>query len=433
MLTRPFGLLTFCILALGISASSLTHAALTIEITQRLSEATPIAVVPFGGVKSADNTGSIIAADLDRSGSFNVIENSKLPSQPTSSAEILPSVWQNVPADFIVVGSVSRLPDGRLSYRYELLKRGGLDRVLGETFIVDSGRDRDAAHYIADKIYKQATGEPGIFATKILYVNQYIRDGKKRYRLELSDIDGARQITLLDSAEPILSPTWSPSARQIAYVSFESRKPAIFVQNLVTRQRTKLTDFSGLNGAPSWSPDGKRMAMTLSRDGNPELYVMDLTNNALTRLTNHPAIDTEPRWTSDGKSLIFTSDRSGGPQIYRINIASGDTKRLTFTGKFNARADISPNDRHLAMVHQSGGNNYTIALQDLSNGVFSTLTDTPLDESPSFSPNSKMVVYATRKGNKGVLGIMSLDGRFKLRLPAVDGEVREPVWSPYLR
>ena len=175
------------------------------------------------------------------------------------------------------------------------------------------------------------------------------------------------------------------------------------------------------------------MAMTLSRDGNPELYVMDLENNALTRLTNNPAIDTEPRWTSDGKSLVFTSDRSGGPQIYRLNIATGETKRLTFTGSFNARADISPNDRHLAMVHQAGGNNYTIALQDLRNGVFSTLTDTPLDESPSFSPNSKMVVYATRKGSKGVLGIMSLDGRFKLRLPAVDGEVREPVWSPYLR
>ena len=433
MLTRPFGLLKFCLLACGISAASLANAALTIEITQRLNEATPIAVVPFGGVQSADNTGAIIAADLDRSGSFNVVERNKLPSFPSSSAEILPSVWQSVPADYIVVGSVSRLPDGRLSYRYELLKRGGLERVLGETFTVDSGRARDAAHYIADKIYKQATGEPGIFATKILYVNQYNRDGRKRYRLELSDIDGARQVTLLDSVEPILSPTWSPSARQIAYVSFESRKPAIFVQNLSTRQRTKLTDFSGLNGAPSWSPDGKRMAMTLSRDGNPELYVMDLTTNALTRLTNNPAIDTEPRWTSDGKSLVFTSDRSGGPQIYRLNIATGDTKRLTFTGKFNARADISPNDRHLAMVHQAGGNNYTIALQDLSNGIFSTLTDTPLDESPSFSPNSKMVVYATRKGNKGVLGIMSLDGRFKLRLPAVDGEVREPVWSPYLR
>lgn len=421
------------LIAIFCSAAPSAQAALTIEITQRLNEATPIAVVPFGGIQNTDNTGNIIAADLDRSGSFNVLERSSLPSLPTSSAEILPGVWQNVPADLIVVGSVSRLPDGRLSFRYELLKRGGLARILGETFTVDNGRWRDAAHYIADKVYKQATGEPGIFATKILYVNQYNKDGRKRYRLELSDIDGARQVTLLDSVEPILSPTWSPSARQIAYVSFESRKPAIFVQNLATRQRTKLTDFSGLNGAPSWSPDGKRMAMTLSREGNPELYVMSLENNALTRLTNNPAIDTEPRWTSDGKSLVFTSDRSGGPQIYRINVASGETKRLTFTGSFNARADISPNDRHLAMVHQAGGNNYTIALQDLSNGVFSTLTDTPLDESPSFSPNSKMVVYATRKGSKGVLGIMSLDGRFKLRLPAVDGEVREPVWSPYLR
>ena len=433
MFNRLFGLLTPYLLLLCVSVSLPAHAALTIEITQRLSEATPIAVVPFGGVQTADNTGNIIAADLDRSGTFNVIERSKLPSLPSSSAEILPSIWQGVPADFIVVGSVSRLPDGRLSYRYELLKRGGLERALGETFTVDAGRSRDAAHYIADKIYKQVTGEPGIFATKILYVNQYIKDGRKRYRLELSDIDGARQVTLLDSIEPILSPTWSPSARQIAYVSFESRKPAIFVQNLSTRQRTKLTDFSGLNGAPSWSPDGKRMALTLSRDGNPELYVMDLSTNALTRITNNPAIDTEPRWTSDGKALVFTSDRSGGPQIYRVNIATGETKRLTFTGKFNARADISPNDRHLAMVHQVTGNNFTIALQDLNNGVFSTLTDTPLDESPSFSPNSKMVVYATRKGSKGVLGIMSLDGRFKLRLPAVDGEVREPVWSPYLR
>lgn len=430
---RLFGPLSSGVLMLCLTLAQHVYAALTIEITQRLSEATPIAVVPFGGIQTAENTGNIIAADLDRSGTFNVIERNKLPNQPSSSAEILPSVWQNVPADYIVVGSVSRLPDGRLSYRYELLKRGGLERALGETFTVDAGRARDAAHYIADKIYKQVTGEPGIFATKILYVNQYVKDGRKRYRLELSDIDGARQITLLDSVEPILSPTWSPSARQIAYVSFESRKPAIFVQNLATRQRTKLTDFSGLNGAPSWSPDGKRMAMTLSRDGNPELYVMDLSNNALTRLTNHPAIDTEPRWTSDGKSLIFTSDRSGGPQIYRLNIATGDVKRLTFTGKFNARADISPNDRHLAMVHQISTNNYTIAIQDLSNSVFSILTDTPLDESPSFSPNSKMVVYATRKGNKGVLGIMSLDGRFKLRLPAVDGEVREPVWSPYLR
>ncbi|MEO6698823.1 MAG: Tol-Pal system protein TolB, partial [Paraperlucidibaca sp.] len=194
-----------------------------------------------------------------------------------------------------------------------------------------------------------------------------------------------------------------------------------------------LTDFAGLNGAPAWSPDGKSMALTLSRDGNPEIYLMDLTTNALKRLTNNPAIDTEPRWTSDGQSLIFTSDRSGGPQIYRLNVATGDTKRLTFSGNFNARGDISANGRYLSVVHQTGGNTYAIGIQDLNNGVFSILTDTPLDESPSFSPNSQMVVYATRKGNLGVLGIMSLDGRFKMRLPAVDGEVREPVWSPYLR
>lgn len=421
------------LLILLLATASVGHAALTLEITQRLNDATPIAIVPFGGIDGGENTGSIIRSDLDRSGTFSSLDPALLPGRPTSGAEMLPAVWQNVASDLVVVGSVSKLADGRFSFRYELLKKGGLERVIGESFVVDNSRWRDGAHYISDKIFKQVTGEPGIFSTKILYVNQYRRDARTRYKLELSDIDGARQITLLDSVEPILSPTWSPNARQVAYVSFESRKPAIYVQNLVTRQRTKLTEFVGLNGAPAWSPDGRQMAMTLSRDGNPELYLMDIESKALTRLTNNPAIDTEPRWTSDGKSLIFTSDRSGGPQIYRLNIASGETKRLTFSGNFNARADISPDNRHLAMVHQNGPSSYAIAVQDLSNGIFGILTDTPLDESPSFSPNSRMVVYATRKGRMGVLGIMSLDGRFKLRLPAVDGEVREPVWSPYLR
>lgn len=414
--------------------SGVSHAGLTLEITQRLNDAIPIAVVPFGGVSDGgENAGSIIRNDLDHSGTFASLDPATLPGRPTSSAEILPGTWQNIAADLVVVGSANRLADGRFSFRYELLKKGGLERVFGETFVASSTGWRDAAHYISDKIYKQITGEPGIFSTKILYVNQYKRDGRIHYRLEHSDIDGARQTMLLDYIEPILSPTWSPNGKQVAYVSFESRKPAIYVQTLATRQRIKLTDFAGLNGAPAWSPDGRQMAMTLSRDGNPEIYIMDLDTRALTRVTNNPAIDTEPRWTSDGKSLIFTSDRSGGPQIYRINVATGDTKRLTFSGNFNARADISPNDRNLAMVHQTGASSYAIAVQDLSNGIFGILTDTPLDESPSFSPNSRMVVYATRAGHKGVLGIMSLDGRFKMRLPAIDGEVREPVWSPYLR
>lgn len=413
--------------------TSLAHANLTIEITQRLDDAMPIAVVPFAGVKSGEATDIIIRSDLDRSGRFRSLEPSTLPGTPSSSAEMMPGLWHNVPSDLVLVGSVKKNAKGGFDFRYELLRKGGLDRVLGETFSVDATRWRDAAHYISDKVFEYATGERGIFSTKILYVNQYSKDGRRRYRLDLSDIDGARPLTLLDSAEPILSPTWSPTARQIAYVSFEARKPAIFVQNLNTRQRTKISDFSGLNGAPSWSPDGQQMALTLSRDGNPEIYVMDLNSLALKRLTTHPAIDTEPRWSSDGKSLIFTSDRSGSAQIYRLDVASGNAKRLTFEGRFNARGDISPNGRYLSMVHQIGANRYAIGIQDLNNNVLSVLTDTPLDESPSFAPNSQMLVYATRKGKQGVLGIMSLDGRFKMRLPAVDGEVREPVWSPYLR
>lgn len=422
------GLLLLCM-------AQLAHATLTIEITQRIAEATPIAVVPFSGPVPAgeDDTAAIIRADLDRSGSFRSLDPASLPGRPGSSAEMLPAQWQNVPADLVVVGQVTPLANGRYSFRFELLRKGGLTRVLGETFEIDRTRWRDGAHYISDRIYKEVTGLDGVFSTKILYVNQYRRDGKPRYKLELSDIDGARQTTLLDSSEPILSPTWSPTARQVAYVSFENRKPAIFVQNLATRQRTKLVDFPGLNGAPAWSPDGKRMALTLSRDGNPELYLMHLETNALTRLTNHPAIDTEPRWTPDGKGLIFTSDRSGSPQIYQLDLASGNARRLTFKGSFNARADISADGRYLAMVHQTGPSQYTIALQDLETQVFRSLTNTPLDESPSFSPNGRMVVYATRKGRQGVLGIMSIDGRFRMLLPAVNGEVREPVWSPYLR
>lgn len=426
-----FRVLLFVVASLLMPA--LASANLTIEITQRLDDAMPIAVVPFAGVKSGEAADIIIRSDLDRSGRFRSLDPKQFPSQPSASAEILPGLWHSVGSDLILVGSVNQKANGGYEFRYELLRKGGLERVLGETFSVDASRWRDGAHYISDKVFEFATGERGIFSTKILYVNQFLKDGKRRFRLDLSDIDGARPTTLLESAEPILSPTWSPTARQIAYVSFESRKPAIFVQNLSTRQRTKISDFTGLNGAPAWSPDGQSLALTLSRDGNPELYLMNLTTLALKRLTTHPAIDTEPRWSQDGKSLIFTSDRSGNAQIYRLDIASGNTKRLTFEGRFNARGDISPNGRYLSMVHQLPGNRYAIGIQDLQNNVFSILTDTPLDESPSFSPNSQMLVYATRKGSQGVLGIMSLDGRFKMRLPAVNGEVREPVWSPYLR
>ncbi len=417
--------LFLCALMFGGAA----HAELTIEITQTLEDASEIAVTPFTGVEAGENLGSIIRSDLNHSGYFRAIGPEENPAVPPVESSV--EQWL-VKAGLIVRGTVSTLPDGRLSFIYSLARQNG-ETLLSERLTAGSGRWRDVGHYISDRVYQKMTGDPGFFSTHLLYVNQYRRDGKIRYRLGISDMDGKRHVTALDSGEPIMAPTWSPDSRQIAYVSFESGRPAIYMQDLATRKRTRLTDFPGLNSAPAWSPDGQRMAMTLSRDGNPEIYVMDLASRELTRITNHPAIDTEPRWTADGKALIFTSDRSGGPQVYRVTLASGDTKRLTFNGRFNARADLSANGRYLAVVNESGDGQYRIGIQDLNNGVFSRLTSTPLDASPSFAPNNRMLVYGTTRGGRGVLAIMSLDGRFRLTLPPVEGEVREPAWSSYLR
>jgi TolB protein len=298
---------------------------------------------------------------------------------------------------------------------------------------VPASQWRDAAHFAADKIFEAVTGARGIFSTKIIYVNQYPHNGKVRYRLEMADADGHRPLSILDSPEPILSPGWSPDGRMVTYVSFESGRPAIYTQNISTQQRTRLASFSGLNGAPAWSPDGARMALTLSRDGNPEIYVMDIGTRALTRITNHAAIDTEPRWMPDGNSLVFTSDRGGTAQIYRVTLADLKVRRLTFDGSFNGRADVSPDGRYLALVNRQRGQQYQIAVQDMNNGVMNVLTQTPLDESPSFAPNGLSLVYASRKGKYGELGIVSVDGRSHVRLPARLGEVREPAWSPFLR
>lgn len=414
-------------------ASGVSHAELTIEITQTPDDVVPIAITPFTGVEAGENLGSIIRSNLSHSGYFRALGPDDGQVRPAEPAAPSSEDWL-AQADLVVRGVTTALPDGRLSFQYTLIRRGGDNAVLlSERLTAGTGRWRDVGHYISDRIYQKVTGFRGFFTTHLLYVNQYRRDGRLRYRLGISDMDGKRHVTALDSAAPIMAPTWSPDSRKIAYVSFESGRPAIYMQELATRERTKLAEFAGLNSAPAWSPDGARMAMTLSRDGNPEVYIMDLATRELTRVTNHPAIDTEPRWTEDGQSLIFTSDRSGGPQIYRLKLATGETRRLTFNGRFNARADLSPDERYLAMVNESGDGNYRIALQDLASGVFNRLTSTPLDASPSFAPNSRMVVYATTRAGKGVLAIISLDGRFRLTLPPVEGEIREPVWSSYLR
>lgn len=418
---------------LVLCASTLAWAELNIEIVKEIDNATPIAVVPFKGPDINENIGTIVRNDLERSGLFKPLAEDKMPSRPSFGGEVLYSEWKPTGVDYLVTGTATLRPDGRYDVIYELFSVPQGQRIAGEQLTVPAELWRTAAHRISDIIFEKITGIKGAFSTHILYVNQFRQNGKPVYRLEYADADGYRPIVLLTYGEPILSPAWSPDAKKVAYVSFESGKPAIYIQTTSTRAKVKLVDFPGLNGAPAFSPDGRKLAVTLSRDGNPEIYVIDIETRALKRITNNNAIDTEARWAPDGQSLIFTSDRGGSPQIYRADVATGAVTRLTFDGSFNARADISPDGRYIAFVHKERGQQYQIAVQDLKSGVMTTLTDTPLDESPSFAPNSAMLAYATRKGSNGVLGIMSLDGRFKARLPARSGEVREPAWSPFLR
>lgn len=408
--------------------TGVSHADLTIQILKSSDNSTPIAIVPFANDTAQESLGSIINADLARSGLFKPATG--LPEQPSTSGEVTFSRWQGIGLDYVAVGKVTPDASNNYTIQYELVSSSQQKRLLGESMTIPANRWREAAHFISDRIFKQITGMDGSFSTRIAYVLQYRSAGKPHYRLEIADADGHQPQNMLDQDEPILSPSWSPDGQKIAYVSFEGGKPAIYVQSIATPERHVIAKFKGLNGAPAWSPDGQKLALTLSQDGNPEIYTLEIANKKLTRITNHYAIDTEARWFPDGRALLFTSDRGGSPQIYRVDLASLEVKRLTFDGAFNARGAISNNGKYLAMVHKRGGQNFQIAIQDLQTGGLSTLTDTPLDESPSFAPNSQMLVYATRQGNQGVLGIMSLDGRFKLQLPASNGQVREPAWSP---
>lgn len=422
-------LLTACIVASSAFLPALTtqvaHAALTFEVAKAFEEAPQIAVVPF----ASDNVVySIVQSDLQRSGKFNSA-STNLPERPTSSAEINVATWQNSGIPYVVVGKVTPSGDG-LQIQYELFDVKKNTRLLGEVLQVPASRQREAGHLIADKIYQALTGIQGDFSGQIAYVLRNREAGKLIYTLQIADTDGQQPKTILESPEPILSPTWSPDARKLAYVSFETKRPAIYLQDLATGQREVLAQFKGLNGAPSISPDGQKMLFTGSMDGNPEVYEMNIATKRISRLTRDTAIDTEARYSPDGKSFVFTSDRGGTPQIYRYDLDDGSTRRLTFSGPFNARGTLSSDGRSLALVHRKAGSQYQVAVQDLASGVISILTPTPLDESPSFSPNGQMVVYATREGSRGMLSIMSVDGRFRMRLPSEQGEVREPAWAP---
>lgn len=424
------------LLLLALLLSSMAEASLTIRITKGSDQTTPIAVVPFswrgqGGLP--EDVARIISDNLERTGLYRALPREDLVSLPTQASEVVYRDWRLLKMDYLLVGSIEPSGNDSLIIRYELFDVVSQQRVFGETVSGRIAELRSRAHFVSDRVYERLTGQRGIFSTRIAYVTAEQDRQGSTYRLHVSDADGQRSRTVLTSRQPILSPDWSPDGKQLAYVSFETGRPGIYVQEIASGKRYQLTRFTGLNGSPSWSPDGKRIAMTLSRDGNPEIYIYNLDNRKLTRVTHHYAIDTEPSWSPDGKHLIFTSSRSGGPQIYRIDLANGDVERRSFEGNYNARARYSPDGKEIFMVHrESGGGLFSIAALNMETGRLRTLTTSPLDESPSVAPNGAMVIYALMRGNKGVLGVVSTDGRIEYELPAERGDVREPAWSPFL-
>lgn len=406
------------------------RAELTIEITRGIEGAIPIAVVPFAGQTGLpEDVAEVIRADLGRSGRFQPLPEQDLLTRPSGPEAINWGAWQALAQDYLVIGSVSAIGGDRYEVQFYLFDVYRKEQLAGYRLPAQGKTLRRTAHRIADIIYEKITGQPGAFATRIAYITVSRQDGRNIYKLQIADADGYRPRTVVVSPEPLMSPAWSPDGQKIAYVSFERRHPAVYIQTLATGVREKVADFPGINGAPTWSPDGGKLALTLSKDGSPDIYVMNLTTRQLRRLTRSFAIDTEPSWSPDGKRLVFTSDRGGSPQIYTISASGGQPRRLTFTGDYNARAVFSPDGRKLALVH--GGQGYRIAVLDLTSDRMQILTAGPLDESPSFAPNGSMILYATQVGGRGQLAAVSVDGRVRQQLKTEAGDVREPAWSPF--
>ena len=423
----------FWLLVTLMLGSNIAHAQLEILVTRGIDNPTSIAVAPFAwdGLGAApEDFAQIIDSDLVRSGQFSPVSRRDMLSLPTETSEVYYRDWRAISARYLVIGRVSQGVQLRVDYALHDVERG-IELFTG-SIVGPVPEARMVAHRVADALYEKLTGIPGAFATRLLYVSVTRNpDGKDFYRLTVADSDGRRPIVLLEGRDPILAPSWSPDGKQVAYVSFESSRPAIFRQVLATGEREQLTNFTGLNNSPVWSPDGTQMALVLSKDGNPDIYLLDLASKQLTRLTRHYAIDTEPTWMPDGKSLLFTSDRGGRPQIYRYDLMSGNQERVTFEGRYNARARVAQDGRNVALVHQRDGK-FHIAVFDLVSERLTVLTETSLDESPSIAPNGSVVIYATKQGDKSVLSAVAVDGGIRFSLPARSGSVQEPAWSPLL-
>ncbi|MDX1900582.1 MAG: Tol-Pal system beta propeller repeat protein TolB [Gammaproteobacteria bacterium] len=415
----------------------MAQAMLHMELTKGVSGAIPIAIPNFivQGQSPSENIAAVIRNDLQNSGRFTIQGGDTLQSGQSADR------YRSVGAEAYVEGKIREVSPNRYEVTFQL-RDTWLDKkpsqqnhaLLSKTLTVSAGSLRPLAHHISDLVYEKLTGVRGVFSTRLAYIVVQRPAGERpRYILEVSDQDGYNPKPLLNSTDPIMSPAWSPDGRRVAYVSFENKRAAIYIETVATGARQRVSAFPGINGAPAWSPDGRKLALVLSHTGSPNIFIMDLGSRKLKQITHDWSINTEPSFTPDGRSIIFTSNRSGGPQIYQANLATGAVNRITYNGNYNARASMTPDGRRLVTLNRTSGL-FNIAILDLDSGVFRILTDsTGVDnESPSIAPNGSMVLYGTLYGGQSVLAMASSDGNIQIRLPVRNGEVQDPAWSPWL-
>lgn len=431
-MTLTSRLLSVFLLLIGLAAAP-AQAQLEITVTGGDVGALPIALVPFAQAPGVTlDVAQVVHNDLVRSGRFRALPRNEMRQKPNLPAQFDAAGWKGQGIDNVVIGQVLAAPGGGYIARFFLMDSLSGKQVVAYDIPVKSlDQMRYAAHQIADIVYEQLLGVPGYFNTKIAYVSAAGLGYQRSYQLIVADADGENPRVVAQSRETLMSPSWSPDRRQLAYVGYERGRSAIYIHTLNSGQVRKLVSEKGINGSPVFSPDGKRLAFVLSFETNPDIYVVDVAGGPRQRLTNHYGIDTEPGWSPDGSKIVFTSDRGGKPQIYEMSSTGGEPRRLTFSGSQNQRPNYAPDGKSIVFVSTSGGQRIT--LMDLASGSLKTLSDGPLDEGPSFAPGGAVIIYSSQGPRGRQLETVSIDGRVRLTMRQASGDVQEPAWSPLIR